>query len=207
MSRPGCFAYPDMLSIGKGVMQQGYLEAGCPALSTHEERTLFANWAIVSSPLILSFDVTDDHEVERLWPIIANKRALDINAQWAGEAGRLLKRSSQDMHVTFCIWNGRQKKAVLPQWAVWSKPLSRPKHALAVLAVNVDDSVQSLNVTLEELLSAVAPTAAAGMKDTVLEATDVWSGEVTARVSQDAPWRVQDLDPHDSRFVVFAPVA
>ena len=54
MSRPGCFAYPDMLSIGKGVMQQGYLEAGCPALSMHEERSLFANWAIVSSPLILS---------------------------------------------------------------------------------------------------------------------------------------------------------
>merc|ERR1712232_148000 len=40
MSRPGCFAYPDMLSIGKGVMQQGFLDAGCPALSKHEERTL-----------------------------------------------------------------------------------------------------------------------------------------------------------------------
>lgn len=204
MSRPGCFAYPDMLSIGKGVMQQGYLEAGCPALNEHEERTLFANWAIISSPLILSFDITDDHEVERLWPIIANKRALDINAQWAGEAGRLLKRSAHDMNVTFCIWNGRQKKAVLPQWAVWSKRLSHPKQAVAVLAVNVADSVQSLSVTLEELLSAAA---VADMKGTVLEATDVWSGEVIARVTQDAPWHVQNLDPHDSRFVVFSPVA
>ena len=37
--------------------------------------------------------------------------------------------------------------------------------------------------------------------------TDVWSGEVTARVSKDAPWHVRDLEPHDSRFAVFAPVA
>lgn len=204
MSRPGCFAYPDMLSIGKGVMQQGYLDAGCPALSMHEERTLYANWAIVSSPLILSFDVTDDAEVERLWPIIANKRALDINTQWAGEAGRLLKRSARDMNVTFCIWNARQKKATLPEWAVWSKRLSHPKHGMAVLAVNVADSPQSISLSFEELLSAAGP-GVGGKK--MFEATDVWSGEVIARVSKEMPWQVQHLEPHDSRFVVFAPAA
>jgi hypothetical protein len=161
------------------------------------------------------------------WPII--QRALDINAQWAGEAGRLLKRSAQDTNVTFCIWNARQKKAVLPMWAVWSKPLKTPKHAIVVLAVNVQmvvlglrkliantdvhvaDSVQSMSVTLEELLSANAAAAAANInfmvKGTVLGATDVWSGEVTARVSKDAPYHVRDLEPHDSRFVVFAPAA
>jgi hypothetical protein len=93
MSRPGCWAYLDMLSIGKSYFQQEYLAEGCPILSTVEERTLFALWAIVSSPLILSFDVTDDAEVERLWPIVANERALSINEQWAGEAGRLLKQA------------------------------------------------------------------------------------------------------------------
>eukprot|EP00966_Prymnesium_polylepis_P041022 951943-Prymnesium_polylepis.2 len=59
-----------------------------------EERTHFANWAVVSSPLVLSFDVANDTEVERLWSITANERALHINEHWAGEAGRLLKKAS-----------------------------------------------------------------------------------------------------------------
>jgi hypothetical protein len=122
------------------------------------------------------------------------------------------------MNVTFCVWNARHKKAVLPMWAVWAKPLSHPKHAIAVLAVNVADSAQSMSVTLEELLRANAGAGAGAaratyttdmdmVKNTVFEATDVWSGKVTARVRKDAPWYVRDLEPHDSRFVVFAPVA
>ena len=72
MSRPGCWAYPDMYSGGKSVMQATRMkEKGCKILSFIEERTLFANWAIVSSPLILSFDIANDTEVERMWPIIA----------------------------------------------------------------------------------------------------------------------------------------
>ena len=68
-SRPGCFAYPDMLSIGASVMlETNWIPKGCPRLRIEEERTLFATWAIVSSPLILSFDITDDAEVARLWP-------------------------------------------------------------------------------------------------------------------------------------------
>ena len=68
-SRPGCFAYPDMLSIGASVMlETNWIPKGCPRLRIEEERTLFATWAIVSSPLILSFDITDDKEVARLWP-------------------------------------------------------------------------------------------------------------------------------------------
>merc|ERR1719313_633443 len=91
-----------MLSIGKSNMQQNWLERGCPLLNIDEERTLFATWAILSSPLILSFDITNDTEVERLWPIIANERALSINAQWAGEAGHVLARASTNLSVSEC---------------------------------------------------------------------------------------------------------
>merc|ERR1712216_532204 len=75
-SRPGCWAFADMLSIGSSVMAQIFHDKhpDCPLkMSALEEETLFATWAIISSPLILSFDVTNDKEVERLWPIIANE--------------------------------------------------------------------------------------------------------------------------------------
>merc|ERR1712139_379067 len=109
------------LAIGKSVMQDMWMEMGCPRLSFEEEQTLFATWAIISSPLVLSFDITNDTEVERLWPIIANKKALSINSQWAGEAGHVLKRSGETFTPTAC-----KKKETFPNWVVWSKRLSDP---------------------------------------------------------------------------------
>ena len=47
-SRPGCWAYNDMLAIGTGVMQRGWVQKGCPVLSARQERALFATWSIVS---------------------------------------------------------------------------------------------------------------------------------------------------------------
>ncbi len=46
-SRPGCWAYPDMLQVGN-----------LPSLQ--ESRTHFALWCITSAPLILSFDSSND---------------------------------------------------------------------------------------------------------------------------------------------------
>ena len=50
----------DMLSIGapkwgSGLQKQA-ISRGCEPMSLLEEATLFAGWAITSSPLILSFD-------------------------------------------------------------------------------------------------------------------------------------------------------
>ena len=50
----------DMLSIGapkwgSGLQKQA-ISRGCAPMSLLEETTLFAGWAIASSPLILSFD-------------------------------------------------------------------------------------------------------------------------------------------------------
>ena len=158
-SRPGCWAYLDMLAIGRGVMQQGWVQKGCPELRFEEERTLFATWAIVSSPLVLSFDVTNDTEVARLWPIIGNEQALRINAQWAGEAGHLLKQSEESFNATDCGAGDMEVdagKITLPLWAVWAKRLTDPQNGVAVLAINVGDTAQSITITFDELLSELA---------------------------------------------------
>ena len=38
-----------------------------------EDRTHFGAWAIMSSPLILSFNMNDTDRMDRVWPIITNK--------------------------------------------------------------------------------------------------------------------------------------
>jgi hypothetical protein len=43
------------------------------------------SWAIVSSPMVLSFDLNNATTFERVWPVISNAEVLDVNRAWAGE--------------------------------------------------------------------------------------------------------------------------
>lgn len=52
-------------------------------MTMDEERTVFANWAIISSPLVLAIDTTDDDVVAKYYPIVGNEQALAINSEWA----------------------------------------------------------------------------------------------------------------------------
>ena len=47
-----------------------------------EDRTNFGLHCITSSPLVLSFNVSNDTLVELLWDIIANEEAIAINQEW-----------------------------------------------------------------------------------------------------------------------------
>ena len=73
LSQPGCWAYPDMLEVG---CQHGPGGPSDPGLSYTEARTHFNAWCIVSSPLILSHDMTNDTVSDEVWPIITNTEAL-----------------------------------------------------------------------------------------------------------------------------------
>lgn len=78
-SRPGCWAYPDTISV----------------LGTFEEtRSQFGVYAIMSAPLILSFNILDDSHLLPIWDVLTNMEAIRVNGQWAGSPGRLLRRWS-----------------------------------------------------------------------------------------------------------------
>ena len=207
-SRPSCWAYPDMLPIGTpswsaphGLKRQTITTCG-GELTRAEEAAIFATWSIVSSPLILGFDLTNLTEVSRLLPIIGNKRALDVNAQWAGEAGRALKRSKTSFNAT-ALYNmdcSRTRHVLLPEWVVWSKQLSSPPDSVAALAINLADGPRSFSVTLKELA-----LAAGDVHGDVSEmaGVEVWSGAKVAKVTADADWCLDALPSHDSAFVIF----
>ena len=77
-SKPGCWAYADMLEVGN--------------MATFEEdRAHFGAWCIVSSPLVLGYDVLNTSITENIWPIISNRKAVQVNQQWAGHPGHLIK--------------------------------------------------------------------------------------------------------------------
>eukprot|EP00037_Helgoeca_nana_P017309 m.163900 g.163900 ORF g.163900 m.163900 type:complete len:152 (-) comp23933_c0_seq1:427-882(-) len=83
LSRPGCWAYLDRNPPG-GTGESPAFE------NVRSWRAHFGAWAITSSPLLLSFDLTNKTKMDLVWDIITNREALAINSKWAGEAGRLV---------------------------------------------------------------------------------------------------------------------
>ena len=92
VSRPGCWAYPDMLQVGRLGCGSDHT-SGCPiptAQLANWTRSHFAGFCIVSSPLVLSIHPSDEN-LDPLLDIIGNRRALEINQAWAGHPGTLIK--------------------------------------------------------------------------------------------------------------------
>mmetsp|Transcript_19909 Transcript_19909/g.39077 ORF Transcript_19909/g.39077 Transcript_19909/m.39077 type:complete len:454 (-) Transcript_19909:128-1489(-) len=108
ISRPGCWAYPDMLEVGL-------------LKDSRENKAHFAAWCIVSSPLILGYKITNSSITQEIWPIISNKLAIAINQEWAGHPGSMVYQTT-----------GSQGRAL----QVWTKPLSGDRAALLILNDN-----------------------------------------------------------------------
>ena len=73
----------------------------------------FGSWCIVSSPLILAYNMSEPARRELVWPIITNKEAIQVNQIWAGHPG------SQKLAG---IGNNKQVE-------VWTKPLGGDRTA------------------------------------------------------------------------------
>ena len=215
-SRPGCYAYPDQLGIGgpvKGTV--GYAQAraaGCANMTLDEERALFAAWAIVSSPLVLGFDTRDDAVVAKYWPIVANEHALSINSAWAGHPGMLLKQSPR-MTANHSVPDGARcettlhndKKAQLPLWLAYVKPL--PKGEVAALIINLGERAGfPATISLQEILSVRPSSDDESEQAKSFAVTDVWTSSQDApAVSAANPW-APGVSAHNSSFVVFTPL-
>ena len=55
------------------------------------QRAHFGAWCIMSSPLILGFDLRDEAKVAQLWPFVANTEAIAVSQSWGGHPGWRLK--------------------------------------------------------------------------------------------------------------------
>jgi hypothetical protein len=142
VASPGCFAYADMLTIGSPApdhMQDPAFVANCGGarLTDAEARAQFAAFALLSSPLVLGFDVANASERARWGPIVTHAPTLTANAAWDGEAGRLVARSVEEDVVPLAVGGicELMQHYTLPRWMVVGKRLrSTPDGATAEFA-------------------------------------------------------------------------
>lgn len=200
VSKPGCWAYPDMLELGCPVVgphasrpdpaHPNGRHSSCsasdavtgdtgPRLSLEQGKAQFAAWCTVSSPLILAFDLGNTTEYDKWFPYITNRLALKIQGSWAGLAGKLLQAGpvfdTVVPHGASCetLDNGHAKSESLPSYSVWGKPvnITNGNRAWAVTALNSVDSPQKIVLDLNEL--------GMGGEGVMVKETDVWSGMVS----------------------------
>eukprot|EP00937_MAST-01D_sp_MAST-1D-sp2_P006070 g6070.t1 len=125
LSRPGCWAYPDMLEIGR-----------MPEHNVAESRSHFSAWAMVSAPLVLGFDLTDEAQMAAAWPVLSNTKVIDISqAHEAGRAwpsGRLAKSWRAAQPPTIAVRGGcgpaacRDGNPKCAQWAADNQCVVNP---------------------------------------------------------------------------------
>ena len=98
------------------MMEVGRITGG----SLEWSRAHFGAWCVISAPLILGLDITDQATVASIVPFIANHEAIQVNQQWAGHPGRMVQEFNASA-------------GPLPI-QVWVKP--QPGDKLAVYVVN-----------------------------------------------------------------------
>eukprot|EP00931_Biecheleriopsis_adriatica_P060406 TRINITY_DN36279_c0_g1_i1.p1 TRINITY_DN36279_c0_g1~~TRINITY_DN36279_c0_g1_i1.p1 ORF type:complete len:429 (-),score=54.60 TRINITY_DN36279_c0_g1_i1:155-1441(-) len=83
LSQPGCWAYPDMLEVGRVAEPR-------PGAFHSWNRAHFGAWCVISAPLILGMELSDD-KINTVLDIIANEEAIKVNQQWSGHPGMLVE--------------------------------------------------------------------------------------------------------------------
>ena len=83
LSQPGCWAYPDMLEVGR-------VAEPVKGAFVAWNRAHFGAWCVVSAPLIIGLALTDD-KLNPILDIISNKEAIAVNQAWAGHPGMLVE--------------------------------------------------------------------------------------------------------------------
>eukprot|EP00039_Didymoeca_costata_P003318 m.66805 g.66805 ORF g.66805 m.66805 type:complete len:651 (+) comp11839_c0_seq3:243-2195(+) len=113
-SRPGGWAYPGTMVVGDGSMTED------------ENKVHFGGWCIVSSPLILAFNLSDPVRRALVWETITNKEAITVNQAWEGHPGSQIMDSLGS------------NKAV----EVWTKPIGGNRTA-AFFLNTADASIEA----------------------------------------------------------------
>jgi alpha-galactosidase len=182
ISRPGCWAYPDMLEVGV-VGQNGKSEGG---LSLEEERTHLGLWEVLSSPLTLSFDLSNATLMDELWPLVTNPEALAVSQSWHGHPGRLV---DQDVD--------NAGKA----WQAWSKPQDKGAVAVLLIARALDMGTDLPPIDLSLRLSEYVDVTKGAP-----HVRDIWNRrDVDATQAVDGMLHFRNVTAHDSVFLRITP--
>ena len=208
ISQPDCWANADMLMIG--VMETAYCPKCGPAASVAEWRSHFGAWCIASSPLMLSFDMTNATTMDAVWPFVTNVEAIAVNQAWAGHPG-LMVNATRCANATASGGGGGGGSGGVDV-EIWVKPMLAAKKngkkqgkRLALFVVSQERPGPSSAVAVDIDVDIDVAALAAALALPVPGATalrDVWAHADVAGGVIGGVVKVRNLAPHDSAFYI-----
>lgn len=196
------------------------LEVGCqhgpggprdPGLTVAETRSHFGAWAIVSSPLTLSHDVTNATVMDAVWPLISNREVIAINQAWAGHSGSPFAKSADSVVHT---WSEAPREAAgdgvdatadgaelhthsytSPSWQYLYKPLASDGSRVAVLLMNHAGVSADLSLDLSTVPGLACKAATCAVRD-VWARKDIGTAKGT--------YTAKGVAKHDAAFLVLS---
>jgi alpha-galactosidase len=201
LSRPGCWAYPDMAMVGVSIPRpSGRTPYDPHLLNALEWRSHYAMWAVTSSPLILGFDLTNATLLREVWHIVANEELLAVSQTWQGHPGRLVANSTE--YKVLDVVHGSpgisHTTELLPSWQVWAKPVAGGAVAVLLVRVWEGSANATLSFSLTELFGGAPAPSSVRVRDVFAHSNN---GTAAAAVSFD----LAALPEHGSTFVVLTP--
>jgi alpha-galactosidase len=201
LSRPGCWAYPDMLEVGCDYTPF----KSDKGLSPAETRAHFGAWAIVSSPLTLSHDVNNKTIMDGIWDVIANKEVIAVNQAWAGHSGSPFKSASQQVKLSDVNYAAMTKEmtvedaaslggAFAPAWQYFYKPVEAKGAKTAVLLMNHQSDAADLTLTFADI---------PGVTCTSCHVRDIWNHKDLGAF--DTSYTAKAVPSHEAPFFIITP--
>ena len=199
LSYSGCWAFPDALEVGVYNGPGG--PGGDSGLSYAEARSHFAAWCIVSSPLVLGIDMTNQTAMDSVWDILTNTEAIAVNQAYFGSSGGLYNQSGATLRLPIAGVGAARSPAHRTPAAVdvaavqlFAKPLSAT--SVAVLGMNHGAAATPISFTFAQV-PGLPYTAGASVKvRDIFAHADV--GPVTA------PFYTATVASHDAAFLILS---
>lgn len=129
----------------------------------------------MSSPLILSFNLSDPEKMDRVWPIITNRAVIAVNQRWAGSPGRRITLSDG--------------------WQAWAKPMSIESYA--VFLMNTGGAIAQTALSLANVSTVFS-------KHTLVCIRDLYKGVTLPPIHSGVPL-ADTILAHDSRMYCIWP--
>ena len=228
IAHESCWSYADMLEVvGSGRCRQDLKPGTCNypsaerpvgGLNLNESQAHFAAWAVVSSPLTIGHDLSNDAAYDAAWPVVSNRDAIRVNQAFAGDAGRLVATSSETLNDLLMFHGAGCEcpyRGSLPRWAVFAKRLDGSATGSAVtsleagaVAINFGNSSLSagtINLSLAKIFG--DPDHLERVDHATLRAErDVWGKRQIdidqAKQASMTEWVVGELAPRSSYFAL-----
>jgi len=205
LSRPGCWAYPDMLEVGCKHGPGGESDKG---LTPTETKAHFAAWAIISSPLTLSHDVNDPNITDQIWDVITNKEAIAVNQAWAGHSGSPFKQSDEiiildEINYAALPRHSKVEKhySLSPTAVAAYQFLYKPLERASEVSGSPRTAVLMMNHAILEMTMTLKFSEIPGVTCTTCQIRDIWAKKDLGTFNGNYTVTVA---PHDAPFLIIS---